>query len=376
MNKLDQSRTLSDTHLRQIGVGLALLGVLAGFLVGFATLSGDQQGRVNLLFLLLVFAFLPVMTLILSLVFLLRRNGRGLAGWLLELPLLPRHLSAALLELDVRQCRKDWLVHQGQVLGLSFSFGTLFIFLLLLLGTDISFVWRSTILKAPDLLPTLQLISLPWRWWPEAQPSLFLLEQTRDFRLANSSAALPDAGQWWRFILAVQVCYSVLPRSLLWLYARQRVKLQSSASEVQQATTIAAAPAAQGAPELADIVHAVSQPWTLLVWGSNSSGCIGAIQSVYGQAEEVVELEATSTPPPIEHSVVVLVKSWEPPLAELADILLLLPRQGQCLILPVDWSKQTLNKVRPVHFAEWRRFAATLPGWKVLQVREKEKEKS
>jgi hypothetical protein len=348
-------------------VGLALLGMLVGFLVGFGTLSGDQQGRVNLLFLLLILAFLPVMTLVLSLVFLLRRNGRGLAGWLLELPLWPRHLSAALLELDVRQCRKDWLVHQGQVLGLSFSFGTLFVFLLLLLGTDISFVWRSTILEAADLLPTLQLISFPWRWWPEAQPSLLLLEQTRDFRLSNSALAMPDASQWWRFILAVQVCYSLLPRSLLWLFARQRVRSQYSASDLQQASIVAAAPAVQAAPELAEVVQVVSQPWTLLVWGANQKDCIKAIQSVYGQAEQVIELEATSESLAIEHSVVVLVKSWEPPLAELADVLQLLPQQGQRLMLPVEWSKQALGEVRPVHFAEWRRFAATLPGWKVLQ---------
>lgn len=367
LNSPKKSQTLLDTHLRQIGVGLALLGMLVGFLVGFGTLSGDQQGRVNLLFLLLILAFLPVMTLVLSLVFLLRRNGRGLAGWLLELPLWPRHLSAALLELDVRQCRKDWLVHQGQVLGLSFSFGTLFVFLLLLLATDISFVWRSTILEAADLLPTLQLISFPWRWWPEAQPSLLLLEQTRDFRLSNSALAMPDASQWWRFILAVQVCYSLLPRSLLWLYARQRVRSQYSASDLQQASIVAAAPAVQAAPELAEVVQVVSQPWTLLVWGANQKDCIKAIQSVYGQAEQVIELEATSKSLAIELSVVVLVKSWEPPLAELADVLQLLPQQGQRLILPVEWSKQALGEVRPVHFAEWRRFAATLPGWKVLQ---------
>lgn len=367
LNSPKKSQTLLDTHLRQIGVGLALLGMLVGFLVGFGTLSGDQQGRVNLLFLLLILAFLPVMTLVLSLVFLLRRNGRGLAGWLLELPLWPRHLSAALLELDVRQCRKDWLVHQGQVLGLSFSFGTLFVFLLLLLGTDISFVWRSTILEAADLLPTLQLISFPWRWWPEAQPSLLLLEQTRDFRLSNSALAMPDASQWWRFILAVQVCYSLLPRSLLWLSARQRVRSQYSASDLQQASIVAAAPAVQAAPELAEVVQVVSQPWTLLVWGANQKDCIKAIQSVYGQAEQVIELEATSKSLAIEHSVVVLVKSWEPPLAELADVLQLLPQQGQRLILPVEWSKQALGEVRPVHFAEWRRFAATLPGWEVLQ---------
>ena len=213
----------------------------------------------------------------------------------------------------------------------------------------------------------MQLISFPWRWWPEAQPSLLLLEQTRDFRLSNSALAMPDASQWWRFILAVQVCYSLLPRSLLWLSARQRVRSQYSASDLQQASIVAAAPAVQAAPELAEVVQVVSQPWTLLVWGANQKDCIKAIQSVCGQAEQVIELEATSKSLAIEHSVVVLVKSWEPPLAELADVLQLLPQQGQRLILPVEWSKQALGEVRPVHFAEWRRFAATLPGWEVLQ---------
>ena len=81
VNNPDQSQLLLDTHLRQIGVGLALLGLLTGFLVGLGTLGGDEQGRVNLLFLLLVFAFLPVLTLILSLMFLLRRHLIGRRSW-------------------------------------------------------------------------------------------------------------------------------------------------------------------------------------------------------------------------------------------------------------------------------------------------------
>ena len=366
MNIPDQSPTAIDAHLRQMGVGLALLGLLAGFLIGFGTLLGDEQGRVNLLFLLLVFAFLPVVSLILSLIFLLRSGGRGLAGWLLELPLWPRHLSASLLELEIQHCRKDWLVHQGQVLGLSFSLGTLFVFLLLLLGTDISFVWRSTILESSDLLPVLQFISWPWLWWGDAQPSLQLLEQTRDFRLGTNNGVLAEAGQWWRFILAVQVCYSLFPRSLLWFYTRQRIRSLRANGDSGQSDLVTTEQKPVAAPVLAEVIETVESPWTLLVWGGIDQDCLKAVQSIYGAAERVEQLTAMSQAPIVESSVVVLVKSWEPPMAELGDVLLQMPQQGQRLLLPVDWSNSSLNELRPVHFAEWRRFAATLEGWQIL----------
>ena len=344
----------------------ALLGLLAGFLLGLGTLSGDEQGRVNLLFLLLVFAFLPVASLLLSLLFLVRSGGRGLSGWLLELPFWPRHLAAALMELEVQQSRKNWLLHQSQALALCFSLGTLFVFLLLLLGTDMSFVWRSTVLEAADLLPALQAISWPWRWWPEAQPSLVLLEQTRDYRLADSASGLSAAGQWWRFILAVQVCYSLLPRSLLWLYSGWRVSTSQS-SVVSEFTAPAAAVANETAAlRLADVVDKVNQPWMLLVWGAADENCIATIQSIYGKAEKTGKLEPLAPPPAAEMSVVVLVKSWEPPMAELADVLQQLSPKEQQFILPVDYSSGELKNLRPAHLAEWRRFAATLDSWQIL----------
>lgn len=343
-----------------------MLGSLAGFLVGLGTLSGDEQGRVNLLFLLLVFAFLPVVSLLFSLLFLLRRGGRGLSGWLLELPVWSRHLSAALLELEVRQSRKDWLLHQSQVLGLSFSLGTLFVFLLLLLGTDVSFVWRSTLLEAPDLLPALQFISWPWRWWPEAQPSLVLLEQTRDFRLDNSASGLSHAGQWWRFILAIQVCYSLLPRSLLWLYSGWRVTSNQSRSAQDAAQAHSGTEIDVGTPRLANTVDTVSQPYTLLVWGSFGADCLASIQSIYGKAETVERLEPMAPTPAVNPPIVVLVKSWEPPLAELADVLENFSPGEEGFILPVDCSAGEPGKLRAAHLSEWRRFAATLENWQIL----------
>jgi len=174
--------------LTQSSFSLGFIGLMVGFLVGYGVLSGDSPGRVNLLFLLMLFAFVPVIGLIMSIGFIVSGRGRGLAGWILELPFLPPRLAAEVLNLGLSGSRKSWLFYQTQVLALSFALGGLLVYLLLLIVSDISFVWRSTLLEAADLLPVLPVLAMPWWFWPEAQPGLDLLRQTQDFRLSVQTA--------------------------------------------------------------------------------------------------------------------------------------------------------------------------------------------
>ena len=136
--------------LKQLSLGLALLGLCLGCLAAYGVLTGDANGRVNLLFLLLLFAFLPVLGLLLSLLLMLKGGGKGLAGWILEIPLWPRHLVLALSQLTSSQGRQLWLFYQTQVVAVSFTLGCLLLYLLLLLGSDITFVWRSTLSSKPS----------------------------------------------------------------------------------------------------------------------------------------------------------------------------------------------------------------------------------
>jgi len=48
-------------------LALSFLGLLLGIFISAGVLAGDEQGRVNLLFLLLLFAFLPLLSLLLGL---------------------------------------------------------------------------------------------------------------------------------------------------------------------------------------------------------------------------------------------------------------------------------------------------------------------
>ena len=363
----------TQQSLKQLSLGLGLLGLCLGFLAAYGVLAGDGQGRVNLLFLLLLFAFVPVVGLVLSLILLAKGGGKGLAGWILDIPLWPRHLTLALPQLGIHHSREMWLFYQTQILALSFSVGSLLLYLLLLLGTDITFVWRSTLLAPDDLLPTLQLIAIPWRFWPEAQASLALIEQTQDFRLESQGMAQPAVGLWWQYILAAQLVYNLVPRTLMLLVARHKYLTRLQHASAQQAEAERGASSALVSDEfpLANLVSTVATPYTLLDWAGAPAACHERIQKQLGAAAATHHID----PLPQEDdsqwvespTLVVLVKSWEPPLAELADKLKSIDSSTDKFILPLDWNATGVRQPKPAHLEEWRRFAATLPNCQVLK---------
>lgn len=364
----------SQQALKQLSQGMTLLGVCAGFLLSYSVLAGDAQGQVNLLFLLLLFAFFPVAGLVLTVILMLRGGGKGFVGLILALPLWPRSLKLALSRLESTSGSKPWWFYQTQILGLSFSIGCLLLYVLLLLGSDISFVWRSTLLEPQDLLPALQVLALPWGFWPEAQPSIELIELTRDYRVGSANEAQSVVGLWWKYILAAQVSYNLLPRSLMLLVARglygRRLR-EDAARHASDALEIGQ-PAAAPHMALADVTTAIAGPYILLDWAQAAVSCHHAVQKHFGPAAEIAQLgplqPASENALPKTHSLVVLVKSWEPPLAELKDSLSVMQSDLDLLILPLDWNDQRVGQPAPSHLDEWRRFTATLPNWKVLQL--------
>lgn len=365
--------------LKQLSFGLGLLGLCCGFLLSYGVLAGDSEGRVNLLFLLLLFAFVPVAGLLLSLFFLMRGllsrdGGKGFAGWILDMPLWPKHLTMALPRLGIFHGKQLWFFYQTQILSLSFGVGCLLLYLLLLLGSDISFVWRSTLLEPEDLLPTLRLISLPWSFWPEAQATLALIEQTRDYRLDPQGMASPVVGLWWKYVLAAQLVYNLLPRTIMLFVARQMYTSRLQGSSTDAASTANEQSRAQSGSkvELADLVTTVVPPYTVLDWASVPAICIEEVKQKFGELAAIHRIgplpQQFEGNPARSQSLVVLVKSWEPPLAELADRLRLIQSNSDKLILPLDWNENGIQQPTIAHLDEWRRFTATLPDWKVLDM--------
>jgi hypothetical protein len=363
--------------LRSHSVALGLIALTLGLLASVAVLSGDDFGRVNLLYALSLFALLPSIGLVVTLLLLFLGRRSGIAALLIELPLAPKTLTSLLLTQRNGVRRQTALFSLSQSLVLAFATGNLLGFVLMLLATDVSFVWRSTLLDAATLFPILDTLASPWRWWQAAQPSLEMLNQTQDFRLRGALLEGNYVGQWWQFLLAAQLCYSIVPRALLWLFANNKFKraAQLQDSEQDPSHQLAVVTPAPESDKLAASVSEIPANAVLFDCAHTSDALLSKIEkslrvSASYKAPTSFDFTLDGISPTSTPSFVVVVRSWEPPLAELADSILaaFTAEQRQNLfIAPIDWESnqhQGDHLIQPTvaHTQEWRRFCESALG--------------
>lgn len=376
------SRSVRSTqsHVTAQANRIAALVGFASFLFGLCAsvgvLNGDELGRVNLLYALLFFALAPAIFLVVTLVLMASGRRKGIMSLLLGLRLVPRQFRDSLSNLPSAARRSAQLFYSSQLVTLAFALGSLFGFILLLLATDISFVWRSTLLDAAAMLPLLDILATPWRFWPEAQPTLEMLKLTQDFRLAPTPSDAAYVGQWWRYLLTAQLCYNLLPRSVLIIAARLRLRRQS-VSAPSQRTARDSATSIDLDPGLAPVNTSAPTGATLIDWAHLPPN-VGRVLTQRLVASELIRADAArdslseaaaASWPAV---VIVLVRSWEPPLGELADFIAASPASTTCLIAPLDWRDDRLVAPADKHSVEWRRFCAELTSCQYLALCEKE----
>lgn len=180
-------------------------GVL-GFLLTAASLSYSPSGRINILWIWGIWAFLPALG---SLVSLWAVVKGAQTPWLFQW----RQKGAPWFPEPVVRWRMFfWLQWFWCVvaLGMVVGFGVHLVF------TDLAFAWSTTVLLDSDGLATgLQVIALPWSgFWPAAVPDAELLTNTR-FERIDPAASTVQATDWWPFLLASLLFYNLLPRLLL-----------------------------------------------------------------------------------------------------------------------------------------------------------------
>ena len=233
-------------------LGLLLLAV--GFFLGWAAAAAllsieVHTGRINIVLAFAVLVLLPALSILLSLgVFAwtafsqpksqasglrLLLSGFGLTR--LAMRLLPASVRGDVANVLGRMTAHGRLygrVERGQFLvwsqslGLGFALGALVATLAFVALTDLAFGWSSTLaIEARAVYVWVHHIALPWAsLWPEASPSMDLVEATRFFRVAaEGHTHLIDPilfGGWWPFLVASIVVYTLLPRLLLLVGAR------------------------------------------------------------------------------------------------------------------------------------------------------------
>ena len=129
------------------------------------------------------------------------------------------------------RCEKWFGLVWSQHFALAFNLGALAVAGYLVVFTDLAFGWSTTLTIAPESVQRLtDALAAPWAaWLPEARPSQTLIEGTRYFRLGVDSRGVELAraealGGWWPFVVACLVVYGLAPRLVLWLVARWRLR--------------------------------------------------------------------------------------------------------------------------------------------------------
>lgn len=361
----------------QIAWPIVLFGAALGAVLGWGVLSGDEQGRVNLLYLLLVYLFLPVGSLIISTVSLIRGRGLNFARLIVALPVWSSHKRLLLNKTRQLKVEKYWLFFQSHLAALAFSLTSLLVFSILLLATDINFVWRSTLLSATELQPLLKGVAAPWFFWTEAQPTVELLQATQDSRLQTVRLPEQQHAYWWRFVLAVQLFYCVILRSCLlvvtaWLF---RAKLKSDFEHKLAAKVQSWPDQSDTSVQYQPVVKTLPESIAVNNWAGVDLKLLTGFQFLNLSDDKLLNSGPLATENEqhiAEHwqgKQVVLVKAWEPPMGELADFLEAIQGagqgSGQGFIWPLDWQQGSLVPVRNQHLQEWQRFVDQLSGWQV-----------
>ena len=218
--------------LYKISLVLGLVSFFVGLFSGVGLLSYSGKEPVNVLYFMAMVIVLPLFSMLLSLIAILRVRHRGEvlvhlspAFWMEKiLSIVSKNKSQ---ETVIDPVLANWIViKRSQMLALVFSFGLLLALVATVVSKDIAFSWSTTLqIDAKTFYDFLYAVSLPWRELSASGvPSLELIEQSHYFRLGNSldktmiqHPAL--LGEWWKFLAWATLFYALFLRLLLLLSA-------------------------------------------------------------------------------------------------------------------------------------------------------------
>jgi hypothetical protein len=311
-----------------------------------------------------------------------------------------------------------WItVHSSQTFAVFFNLGALASALYLVAFSDLAFSWSTTLqVEATELRRWTDLLSAPWAGlFADARPSSQLIESTRYFRLQEGS--FPSAvspvglGGWWPFLILCMAVYGLLPRAITWFVARQRLgtalrrsflnlpgtgdvlarlnsELVETGAEGHESSVLELEGGTRGAETAIDLAgqSVVVIDWSDSVideersrnWLSEGAGLTatswhaagGVLAPEQDQATIAAVAERSRA-----NNVLVLVKAWEPPMAELLDFLgelrATITRDRLILVTPVGQSASgSAHIADPDDLDVWRRTIGRAgdPWLRVLQL--------
>lgn len=345
------TKFLTLTPPARIPFWIWLLALVFGLLLAGASLNYAPAGRINVLWLWLLWAGLPLFGSLVSLWMLC--FGRA-QPWLFRWRRQQVHWHPSPTE-------RLAMLGTLQQLWLLAGFGILLGYLTLLLFTDLAFGWSSTLIDQPQRVVQLsQTLAAPWQWfWPTAVPSVELVEATRYARINPQAGNLQWAGGWWQFLLASLLVYNLLPRVLLALVIALKLRWGGKRVVLVRSPSIITEPSAE-VPAVEDLLaHWQAAPalnWEISAAnvGSTTEAPTAHLQlgiADWQTDEQSLQNFLQTRPTSIRWQV----NASRSPVAELTDLIALARAAGveQQALQPIANSSTDPER----HIASWRAFA-------------------
>jgi hypothetical protein len=376
--------------LSEASLGLLISGGM--FVLGFATMAGfllsHTLGFINVLWF---FAFFVLLQLVLCLVsgftLLAVLTGTSSATFTLN----PAKLVYARALPDKRYWREFRSIFQlifmrySQGMGVGFICGSLTAFLLILAVNDFSFTWSSTFnLSNAAVLQFADIAAMPWApFFPAGTVDADIIANSRYHPTAGklSPQQVLSVHSWWPFLLASMLFYTLLPRLLLWLLSRvlyraglkkafrtypgvdlvlQRMAQPTVHTQATREDTRTSAGASPTAIPREDVL--------LVSWGAaiaqEELDDYAELAGLHSQQVALAGLSLDGDGEALRRAadqgislVMLAVKSWEPPMSELADFIAELQPLGPCALFLKPLKG---GAVDPNAMIDWQRFSSQL----------------
>jgi len=379
------------------------IAIFFGFSAMMSLLLASGQGLVNVFVFVLFFVVLQFVMSGFS-AWAMVKTVRGNTPTVL--PINPAKLMLSRIYPDLRYFREAQSVlrmtflRYGQEMGALFTVGAMLGFLVVLALSDFTFVWGSTFALSDGLVATTtDLLALPWSSaLPVATVDAQVIADSR-FHPALTELGRADIERmrgWWPFLFMLLACYALLPRVILWLvsrfYFRRFIKASLIAyprSDLVLARMRSPIVETQGAAS--DRIRVLGQSrgmsrdnntppdgrLFLLNWAQALAAdklhdfeefAAVSDKNVLGvglgsPAEEMKQAKKIAGSG--IDQLLVVVKSWEPPLADLADFLAQFNHVSRCTVYPLALPGRPVTEEK---MEDWRNFSRTLP-FSVVDVR-------
>ncbi len=397
----NSSGSALTTIFKRVSWSVILLGFISGILLAGALLNYDGSQPINVLVLLVILVLVPLGLFLVSLLLPLWSSNSLISGlnpggmvfnfFKNKSTPLSDFFSSSRSEQAKDKLLRWKLLLCSQQFGIALSLAALLTLLVRVSFSDLAFGWSTTLdIHYSSLAPWIQAISWPWSaWFPEAVPSNSLIEQSRFYRLENglSELSAQTLTGWWKFIAMCILVYGIGLRLFAAWVASINYKLAVENMLMQHSEVNALLDRFSCPDNLHESVPVVKANNTSLnVSDSNISSADLVIRwnsaELVGssQLEKVIELTPDDTVQ-LDSDVFkdfdlnsikkihIITKSWEPPLLEFHDLILVLREKfGAMVSISIQPIAAREHSLESVDVEIWRHSIEKLQDPKVYVV--------